>query len=56
MHGSEPLAALGSRLARSSGSAHAFLPTTPGFRGLIDRFLSDRERLLAEPAMDQQLD
>jgi hypothetical protein len=29
------------------------LPTTPGFRGLIDRFLSDRERLLAEPAMDQ---
>jgi hypothetical protein len=29
------------------------LPTTPGFRGLIDRFLADRERLLAEPAMDQ---
>jgi DEAD/DEAH box helicase domain-containing protein len=27
----------------------AFHPTTPGFRGLIDRFLADRERLLKGP-------
>ena len=24
-------------------------PTTPGFTGLIDRFLADRERLLRDP-------
>ena len=27
----------------------AFHPTTPGFRGLIDRFLADRERLFKGP-------
>jgi DEAD/DEAH box helicase domain-containing protein len=27
----------------------AFHPTTPGFAGLIDRFLADRERLLKGP-------
>jgi len=27
----------------------AFHPSTPGFRGLIDRFLADRERLLKGP-------
>ena len=27
----------------------AFHPTTPGFAGLIDRFLADREQLLKGP-------
>ena len=27
----------------------AFHPTTPGFAGLIERFLADRERLLKGP-------
>ena len=27
----------------------AFHPTTPGFKGLIDRFLADRERLFKGP-------
>ena len=31
------------------------LPTTPGFRGLINRFLSDRERLLKGPYVSVSL-
>jgi DEAD/DEAH box helicase domain-containing protein len=27
----------------------AFHPTTPGFAGLIDRFLADRQRLIKGP-------
>ena len=27
----------------------AFHPTTPGFKGLIDRFLADRQRLVKGP-------
>ena len=33
----------------------AFHPTTPGFRGLIDRFLADRERLLKGPYVSVSL-
>jgi hypothetical protein len=33
----------------------AFDPTTPGFRGLIDRFLADRERLLKGPYVSVSL-
>ena len=33
----------------------AFQPTTPGFRGLIDRFLADRERLLKGPYVSVSL-
>ena len=45
---SEVLAALRSRLA-AEAIRTAFHPTTPGFRGLIDRFLADRERLFKGP-------
>ena len=33
----------------------AFHPTTPGFSGLIDRFLADREQLLKGPYVSVSL-
>jgi len=33
----------------------AFPPTTPGFKGLIDRFLADRQRLVKGPFISAAL-
>ncbi|HJN35022.1 MAG TPA: hypothetical protein QF626_00770, partial [Prochlorococcaceae cyanobacterium Fu_MAG_50] len=35
--------------------SNAFHPTTPGFSGLIDRFLADREQLLKGPFVSVSL-